>query len=281
MKNAMQLKSKVKTLSQEWDIPAQVVLQTYFSERLLARVAQSNYQSALVIKGGFLIASVIGHNSRATMDLDATLQGKVLDVDMIQLMFDDILSLKASDSVIFETIGIKEIRESDGYSAFRVSLVARYETIANPFHVDITSGDKITPKAVEYEHQPLFGSEPIAVLAYPIETILSEKIETILSRVDQNTRARDFYDVYVLARQRMNYVRPSNLKAALLATLESRGTEEVLDSVPERLGTIAGSDALRNYWNAYCSEYPYARDIDFDSTLHALSEMLQVSGLLE
>jgi len=279
MKNAMQLKSKIKSLSTAWGIPAQAVLQTYFTERLLARIAASKHQPNFVFKGGFLISSIIGNESRSTMDLDATLQGAVLSEDILRTMFDGITSINQNDGITYEVIGVTEIREDDAYSGFRVSLTADYETITQPFHVDITTGDAITPCAINYMHQPLFDERAIGLLAYPLETIFSEKIEGILRRVDQNTRLRDYYDVHILLRQRKADIRPEVLRDAIVATARKNGRMQILDSIPERLEIISASSALRRYWSIYQAEYSYASGIDFDSVLASLAEVLQIAKL--
>ena len=281
MKNAVQLKAKIKNRSKELRIPAQTLLQTYFTERLLARIAASQYQSNFVFKGGFLIASVVGHDSRSTMDLDVTLKGKVLDEQTLRSLFHEILLIETGDGITFEMKSIAAIREDSEYSGLRVSLVACYGRIANTFHVDITTGDAITPGAINYEHQPLFDEEPIPMLVYPLETILAEKIETILKRVDQNTRLRDYYDVFLFAHRYKNRIDPSILNNALLATIQSRGTGGILDSISKRIKVIAGSEDLQNRWIAYQSEYSYAQGIEFESTLESLTEILGIAELLD
>lgn len=281
MKNAMQLKAKVRNLSQEWNIAPQAVMQTYFAERLLIRISRSRHQSNFVLKGGFLIASITGHNSRSTKDLDATLQSVVLDEGTLWSMFEECVALDVQDGIVFEIVKIEETREDDGYPGYRISLCAHYETIAHEFHIDVTTGDAITPHAITYQHQALFDEAPIALLAYPVETVLAEKIETILRRVDLNTRSRDYYDVFLLVCMRSEEICVTVLGQAIEATMRKRGTEYILDTLTERLETIQGSAVLREYWLNYQSEFAYASDVKFEDTLQALNDVLLSAGLLE
>ena len=198
MKNAMQLKAYVKNLAKEKKISAQIVLQNYMLERLLERISVSEYRDNFILKGGFLLAAMVGLDTRATMDMDATIKGLSVTKEKISQMFIDICKIHIDDDISFEFSGIDDIREVDEYSGFRVSLSGNYTPMAVPLKIDITTGDKITPREMVYTFNLMFEERSINVLAYTLETILAEKLETIISRGDQNTRPRDFYDVYIL-----------------------------------------------------------------------------------
>lgn len=185
MKNSMQLKAIVKNMAKSKKISAQIVLQNYMLERLLERISLSRYQSNFILKGGFLIASIVGLDTRATMDIDATIKGLKINAESIQNMLNEICAIEINDEVIFSLRRIEEIRESADYHGFRVALEAVYPPIKVPLKVDITTGDIITPKEINYEFRLLFDSRSIRILAYNLETIMAEKLETTIARGNQ------------------------------------------------------------------------------------------------
>lgn len=193
MKNAMQLKAYVKNLAKEKNISAQIVLQNYMLERLLERISISEYHDNFILKGGFLLAAMVGLDTRATMDMDATIKGLPVTKETISEMFGEICKIHIDDDINFEFSDIADIREDDEYGGYRVSLSGNYPPMAVPLKIDITTGDKVTPREMVYSFNLMFEERSINVLAYTVETILAEKLETIISRGDQNTRPRDFY----------------------------------------------------------------------------------------
>ena len=227
MKNAMQLKALLKNMAKQKNISAQLVLQNYMLERLLERVSVSKYHDNFILKGGFLIAAMVGLDTRATMDMDATLKGYPVNEETVQKMFEEICAIELNDDVTFTFRQIGEIREGDEYTGYRVALTADYPPMAVPLKLDITTGDKITPKEIEYSFKLLLEDRSISILAYNLETILAEKLETVISRSDQNTRPRDYYDIYVLMKLQSHNVVLSSLKDALAATCNKRGSAEV------------------------------------------------------
>ena len=202
MRNAMQLKAKIRNISREKRISAQVILQNYMMERLLERVSSSPYKASFILKGGMLISAMIGLESRTTMDIDATIRNRPLTVENIKRIFNEILVLDINDGVSFRLKWINEIRENDMYSGFRISMDCFYDTLTVPIKVDLTSGDRITPHAIEYKYKLLMEERWISIYSYNLETILAEKIETVLFRGILNTRSKDFYDIYKLSKLR-------------------------------------------------------------------------------
>ena len=191
MKNSMQLKAVVKNIAKKKKISAQLVLQNYMLERFLERVSISEYRNNFIIKGGFLISSMVGLDSRATMDMDATLKRYPVNEDTVRKMIEKIIQINLQDDITFTLKNIGEIREGDEYTGYRISLSANYPPMAVPLKLDITTGDKITPHEVEYEYKLMLEERKIQVLAYNMATILAEKLETVISRSDQNTRPRE------------------------------------------------------------------------------------------
>ena len=199
-KNPMQLKAFIKNKAAEKHISAQLVMQNYMLERLLERISLSPYKNNFILKGGFLISAIVGLDTRATMDLDTTIKGFTLTHEAIRKIFTEICAVQIADDVQFEVVGISDIRETDDYPGIRVALKANYPPISVPLTVDVTTGDMITPREVEYTFSLLFDDRTISILAYNLETVLAEKLETVLSRNIANTRPRDYYDVHTCTR---------------------------------------------------------------------------------
>lgn len=266
MKNAMQLKAILKNMAKQKNISAQLVLQNYMLERLLERVSVSKYHDNFILKGGFLIAAMVGLDTRATMDMDATLKGYPVNEETVQKMFEEICAIELNDDVTFTFRQIGEIREGDEYTGYRVALTADYPPMAVPLKLDITTGDKITPKEIEYSFKLLLEDRSISILAYNLETILAEKLETVISRSVQNTRPRDYYDIYVLMKLQSHNVDLSSLKDALAATCNKRGSAEVIKGYIQIMELVKNSTVMQEQWKRYQQEFDYASDITFEDT---------------
>ena len=274
MKNAMQLKALVKNIAKEKHISAQLVLQNYMLERFLERVSLSRYRNNYIIKGGFLIASMVGLDSRATMDMDATIKGYPVNEESLQKMIEDIIAVPVSDDITFRFMSIGEIREDDEYSGYRVALRADYGKMAVPLKLDITTGDKITPREIDYSYKLLMEDRSISILAYNLSTILAEKLETVVSRGDQNTRPRDFYDVFILTKLRAGSIDMADLNAALKATSEKRGTTELMKKYHEIMQVVKNSDVMKRQWDNYRKDFDYATGIEFEDTCDAVVTLM-------
>ncbi len=274
MKNAMQLKAYVKNLAKEKHISAQIVLQNYMLERFLERISVSKYHDNFILKGGFLLAAMVGLDTRATMDMDATIKGLPVTKETISQMFIDVCKIHIDDDINFTFNGIDNIREDDEYGGYRVSLSGNYPPMAVPLKIDITTGDKITPREMVYTFNLMFEERSINVLAYTVETILAEKLETIISRGDQNTRPRDFYDVYILNTLQKKNIDNQVLKEALAATVKKRGTENIIGNYAEILETIINSPVMKHQWTRYQTEFEYAKNINFIKLCTVIKELL-------
>lgn len=270
MKNAMQLKAIIKNVAREKNISASIVLQNYMLERFLERVSISRYRDNYIIKGGFLIASMLGLDSRATMDMDATIKGCPVNEKTIREMIEEIIAIPVEDDITFRFKSIGEIREGDDYTGYRVALIANYEKMAVPLKLDITTGDKITPGEIEYNYKLMLEDRCISVWAYNLSTILAEKLETIVSRGDQNTRPRDYYDVFILTKLKTNEIDLENLRAAFMATSEKRGSTELMKQFREIMRAVKKSDVMKQRWTNYGKDYDYAAGIEFEDTCDAV-----------
>lgn len=274
MKNAMQLKAIIKNIAKNKNISAALVIQNYMLERFLERVSLSRYHDNYIIKGGFLIASMVGLDSRATMDMDATIKGYPVNEEAIRKMVEDIIAVPVEDAIHFCLKSVREIREGDEYTGYRVALTADYEKMAVPLKLDITTGDKITPREIEYSYKLMMEDRSIRVLAYNLSTILAEKLETVVSRGDQNTRPRDYYDIYILSKLQAENIDVDSLKAALSATTAKRGSSELMMQYAEIMRTVKSSDVMKRQWDNYRKDFDYAAEIEFEETCDAVVAMM-------
>ena len=273
MSQAMSLKAKVRNIAKQKNIPAQVILQNYMFERLLVRLSVSTFKDKFVIKGGMLVASIVGLDNRATMDMDTTLKNLPLKPEAICNALQSIFDVALDDGVSFEIAKISPIREDDIYGGYRVMLNARFDTLLTPLSIDVSTGDVITPHAVRHTFSEIFSEDKSYELwAYNIETVLAEKIETILRRGVFNTRPRDYYDMYILSTtQKVNEL---VLKDAIMATAKHRGTTEQIKDVPTIISNIEESMELKNMWDKYRKQFSYATDIEYSQIICALKKLV-------
>lgn len=274
MSKAMQLKAKIKNLASKNHVSAQAVLQNFMLERLLERISLSKYKDVFILKGGMLIASMVGIHSRTTMDMDATLRGYPLTEKALQVALSEICAIPLGDEVTLEIGHITPIREDDEYGGFRVAILAKYESINTPLKIDITTGDIITPDAVRYAFRSNFEEKTFEVWAYNVETILAEKVETILRRSILNTRPRDFYDAYIIMKTQHQTIYKNIFVSALGATSKKRMSLNALQDKDKILLTIKADPIMRQRWDRYCKENYYANGIGFDEVIGILLEII-------
>lgn len=273
MSKAMSLKAKIRNIAKLKNIPAQVILQNYMFERLLVRLAESEYKDKFVLKGGMLVAAIVGLDNRATMDLDTTLKSLPLTPEAITGALQNVCSIKSDDDVTFEVGTVIPIRDDDIYGGYRVMLNAKYDTIVMPLSIDVSTGDAITPNPVEYTFSEIFDDEKFYCLwAYNIETVMAEKVETILRRGVFNTRPRDFYDAYILATTQE--FDKDIFADALKATAAHRGTTEQISDIPTILKNIEESPELRAMWDKYRKQFAYAEGIEYASILKEIRNLI-------
>ena len=274
MSKAMGLKAKIRNIAKQKNIPAQVILQNYMFERLLVRLSASEYKEKFVLKGGMLVAAIVGLDNRATMDMDTTLKNLPLTPEAIRSALEDVCDIAFDDCVVFEIGTISPIRENDIYGGYRVMLNAKFDTLLTPLSIDVSTGDAITPHAVQYNFSEIFDDEKSYELwAYNIETVMAEKVETILRRGVFNTRPRDFYDAYILTTtQKFDY---TVFVDALSATAKHRGTTEQIADVPSILHNIEESPELKTMWDKYRKQFSYAKDITYEQIMDSIKTLLK------
>lgn len=269
MKTSEQLKGAIRNAAKDMNLHAQEVLQIFMFERLIERLSVSAYRENFILKGGLLIASMIGIGERTTMDMDTTVQGLPMEEGNMVRIIKEILAIDVEDGIAFEYVDTQPIREEDEYSNYCIIIRANYGKMKVPMKIDITTGDEITPRQIDYSYQFMFEDKRVLVKAYPLETIIAEKYETIIRRNIGNTRARDFYDLYMLYNLKTDMIRWDILKQAIIATATKRNSLEDLKDYIEIIEEMKESDYLVGIWNNYQSANTYTGKVNFNDALIA------------
>lgn len=237
IKTAKQLKDLIRNLSKKKSADAQILMRNYMMERFLERISLSQYQDKFILKGGMLVAAMVGLDARATMDIDATIKGADVNVEAVESIIMDIIFFPMEDGVTFRIKQITEIMDEAEYPGVRVSMETEFDGVRTPLKVDISTGDVITPKEIQYSFKLMLEERSINVWAYNLETVLAEKLETVISRGITNTRMRDYYDIHILIKLYGNTLNGKVLGEALLATAKKRETEYHLNDIRLFLGS--------------------------------------------
>jgi predicted nucleotidyltransferase component of viral defense system len=267
--NVISFKAQIRNLAKKKNVKAQILLQNYMFERFLERLSLSNYKDKFVLKGGMLISAIVSIDTRTTMDLDITMRGLPFTEESISSAVKEICAIPVDDDITLAVGTLTPIRPDDKYGGYRMKLTANYATIETQFSIDISTGDMITPKPVIYTFRGIINEEKqIEVWAYNIETVLSEKVETALRRSTLNTRARDFYDIYILCTTQAYDA--ELLREAFMATAHHRGTTEQVSDIPSLLKQIEDNADLKQQWEKYRREFEYAADISYEQVMDAL-----------
>ena len=266
--NKAKVNAMIRKKSEESGVSINTLLLLYFFETFLEGMAESKYKTNLIIKGGFLLSSMLGIETRTTMDMDMALANRTLDENTAKEIFDAIALVASKDEINFEVQSISEIKIEDKYPGFRVSILGRLENIRQPFSVDIATGDPITPEAIEYRYKSVFdSSREIKVLSYNLETIIAEKLETAVSRKTDNSRSKDFYDLYIVFSLMMDSVDVDLLREATEKTFGYRRTEFSVEGIITDLENIREDAGFKRRWDTYCKRNEYVDDVDFDDVI--------------
>ena len=276
IKNRDSLKAKASNLSKKTNIPNKYLIQNFMFEALLKRISKSKYKDKFIIKGGLLLSSIFGVNLRSTMDLDTTIKGLPLDRDTITKVINEIISINLDDNVRLEIENIKDIREEELYSGFEVNLKAEFDGLKTNLMIDITTGDIITYKEVEFKYSTLFDNETINIMTYNYETIIAEKFESIISRNIDNTRMKDYYDLYMFVNLKWNDINKETLRKAIINTSKARETLDYIENANKYIELISDDSRLNLLWNSYQNNYEYAKDIEFEDTINAIKVISEI-----
>lgn len=272
--NANSFKAKIKNISKDKGIPAQQVQQHYLIEQVLKLISTSSYRDSFIVKGGYLIGQMIGLDKRTTMDLDVTLKGTEMSKENLIHIFEEILCSK-TDGFSFSVDKLEPIRQDDEYGGFSLKLNATFDTLKEVVFIDITTGDKITPREITYSMSSIFTNESIKIWTYNLETVLAEKLETIISRGLASTRPRDRYDLFTLYKLRKEEINLEVLKNALENTAEKRESKDTIYNWEEQVRGIEISDYQKELWIRYQRQFKYAKDISFDNSVQVIREIMQ------
>lgn len=274
---ARQLKDLIRNLSKEKSADAQVLMRNYMMERFLERISLSEYKDQFILKGGMLVAAMVGLDARATMDLDATIKGINVSVTDVETIISGIISIPIDDGASFRIKRISEIMEEADYHGVRVSIETKFDGVITPLKIDISTGDVITPREIQYSFKLMLEDRTIEVWAYNLETVLAEKLETVISRNVTNTRMRDFYDIYILQKLHGEQLSKGVLWNALVATARKRGTLEQIISrdTGEVFDEIELSPVMEKLWKSYQKKYFYAADISWHTVIKSTRLLYQ------
>lgn len=273
MNSSTQIKALIRNLAKEKEINAQILLRNYMLERLLERISKSEYKDNFILKGGMLVAALVGVDMRSTIDMDATIKSFPVNQDSIEAVFNVILTVPVDDGVAMTLKRVEEIRAEDQYNGYRASIEATLDNARIPIKVDITTGDEITPKEVVYTFDLLLEDRSIDILAYNIESVIAEKFETILTRSITNTRMRDFYDIYILLKLQGHRIDHVLLSEAVRKTAEKRGSISALLDAQAILEEVRFDDGLQKHWVNYQRKNNYADDIAWEDIYVSLMNL--------
>ena len=250
--------------------------QMFFFEHVLMRLEKSKYRDNIILKGGVLLSSIIGSDMRTTKDIDATLKSIPLNVESIRNIFEEILSTDIEDGLIFKIESIKDIRLDDVYGGYRINVYGEFKKLKTHFFIEVTTGDIITPREIKYKYNSIFEDKKINIMAYTIETIIAEKFESIISKNITTTRAKDFYDLYMLMSKHKKDINNKNLVKAIENTFNKRNTKFNIDNFKEIVEILEDSNVLKRVFNDYQSKLEYTKEVSFDDTINSINEIIDI-----
>lgn len=274
--NAMQLKAKIKNFAKEKKLDSETVFQEYVLERFIDRISKSKYKNDFILKGGMLISSMVGVDLRSTLDIDTTIKGFEFTLDKLNEVLNEIIETDIGDMFTFKILMNKKIMEEKEYHGYRVTLEANFDTISQKFKIDISTGDIITPNEVKYDIKQILSDDKIEILAYNIETVLSEKVHSIIINNTQNSRARDYYDIYILEKLKKKEINNNILKEAIINKFKERGNEKNINNIYQEINKLSNNSDLKDHWKNYREKFTYAKDIEFEDTIKSLKNIVSV-----
>lgn len=269
--SSKQLKDLIRNLSKEVGIEAHVLIRKYMMERFLERVSSSKYNGSFILKGGMLVAAFVGVEARATMDIDTTIKGISVTIVDMERTITEISNIDLDDNVKFRIKKVSEIMDEAEYSGIRFSMDAVLDGAVIPLKIDISTGDVITPREIAYSYKLMFEDRTIPIMTYPIETVLAEKLETVISRSITNTRMRDFYDIHILLKSQN--INADILALALERTAKKRGNFSLLENAESVLKVVKSDEDMKRLWNIYQKKFKYAGEYTWDEVIHSVREL--------
>lgn len=269
-----QIKGRIKSVAKQNNADARTLMRIYMMERFLERLAQSEYRDNFIIKGGILVTAMIGVAHRSTMDIDTSMKNLNLSAEDALRVVNRVKDIDLDDGVSFEVKDVSNIMDEMEYPGIRVTMNANVGRLITPLKIDISTGDVITPRAIEFNYDLLLEDRSISLWSYNLETILAEKLQTVLARGILNTRMRDFYDIRMLLDTYEDKVNKAVLKDAFAATCKKRGTDHLQEQAEEIIKIIEADEQLQVLWRAYQKKYSYAAEIDYASVIRDVRKLM-------
>ena len=269
-----QIKGRIKSVAKQNNADARTLMRIYMMERFLERLAQSEYRDNFIIKGGILVTAMIGVAHRSTMDIDTSMKNLNLSAEDALRVVNQVKDIDLDDGVSFEVKDVSNIMDEMEYPGIRVTMNANVGRLITPLKIDISTGDVITPRAIEFNYDLLLEDRSISLWSYNLETRLAEKLQTVLARGILNTRMRDFYDIRMLLDTYEDKVNKAVLKDAFAATCKKRGTDHLQEQAEEIIKIIEANEQLQVLWRAYEKKYSYAADIDYASVISGVRKLM-------
>ncbi len=276
--SSRQLKDLIRNLAKDKKIEAHVLIRNYMMERFLERITLSVYKDKMILKGGMLIAAMVGLGARTTMDIDATMKGASISIAETEKIIEAIIAIPVGDGVEFRVKNISEIMEDAEYGGIRVSMETVFDGIMTPLKIDISTGDVITPREIIYEFKLMFEDRKIALWAYNLETVLAEKLETVIDRNVTNTRMRDFYDIHLLLKLHGDSIEPTTFSRALDATAMKRGSLDALRDATDIFNELAESENLQKHWAAYQKKFSFAAGLEWREIMLSVCKLVEMTS---
>lgn len=269
-----QIKGRIKSVAKQNNADARTLMRIYMMERFLERLAQSEYRDNFIIKGGILVTAMIGVAHRSTMDIDTSMKNLNLSAEDALRVVNQVKDIDLDDGVSFDVKDVSNIMDEMEYPGIRVTMNANVGRLITPLKIDISTGDVITPRAIEFNYDLLLEDRSISLWSYNLETILAEKLQTVLARGILNTRMRDFYDIRMLLDTYEDKVNKAVLKDAFAATCKKRGTDHLQEQAEEIIKIIEADEQLQVLWRAYQKKYSYAAEIDYASVINGVRKLM-------
>ena len=269
-----QIKGRIKSVAKQNNADARTLMRIYMMERFLERLTQSEYRDNFIIKGGILVTAMIGVAHRSTMDIDTSMKNLNLSAEDALRVVNHVKDIDLDDGVSFEVKDVSNIMDEMEYPGIRVTMNANVGRLITPLKIDISTGDVITPRAIEINYDLLLEDRSIKLWSYNLETILAEKLQTVLARGILNTRMRDFYDIRMLVDTYEDKVNKAVLKDAFAATCKKRGTDNLQEQAEEIVKIIEADEQIQVLWRAYQKKYSYAADIDYASVIRGVRKLM-------
>lgn len=274
MSNSIQaVKDKLRNISREKNIDFNSVMRFYMYDRFVERLSKSKYKDNFILKGGFYLSKLFGLDNRSTMDIDTAIRKTNLSLENVIKMITEIINIDVDDNVKFEIEKTESIRDEDEYGGLRITIKFTLENMKDSFHIDIATGDPIHPGPDDYKYESLIGNEIYKVWSYNLETILAEKIETILSKLEASSRMKDYYDIYLIHRFKFNRINKTKFRGAVEKTFEKR---EFNADLIVSLNVVKDSKILRDKWVSYSRKNSYTRNLEFDETIKCLEDFIEI-----